>query len=141
MTESRVVEDQGVRVDRLGSPWRMVGGEKGWAGGLGRTVEDAHLVPAQRLDDRLELRHGHVVLNTPQRSTPLRAFDSSIDSMARMAEAYSAGVDKEAAMGPARLVLDVDGHSVDVVVARVVGDVAQLRERPAQATDSDEVVG
>ena len=58
-----------------------------------------------------------------------------------MAEAYSAGVDKEAAMGPARLVLDVDGHSVDVVVARVAGDVAQLRERPAQATDSDEVVG
>ena len=66
------------RVDRLGSPWRMVGGEKGWAWGLGRTVEDAHLVPAQRLDDRLELRHGHVVLNTPQRSTPLRAFDSSM---------------------------------------------------------------
>ena len=44
-------------------------------------------------------------------------------------------------MGPARLVLDVDGHSVDVVVARVARDVAQLRERPAQATDSDEVVG
>ena len=56
-------------------------------------------------------------------------------------EASSAGVDKEAAMGPARLVLDVDGHGVDVVVARVAGDVAQLRERPAQATDSDEVVG
>ena len=119
-----------------------VGRKMAWGWGLGRTVEDAHLVPAQRLDDRLELRHGHVVLNTPQRSTPLRAFDSS---MARwlccMAEAYSAGVDKESAMGPARLVLDVDGHSVDVVVARVVCDVAQLRERPAQATDSYEVVG
>ena len=58
-----------------------------------------------------------------------------------MGEAYSAGVDKEPAMGPARLVLDVDGHGVDVVVARVARDVAQLLERPAQATDSDDAVG